>query len=142
MSELSGFLYQNALAVENVKYAASVRFIDNNKKPLLWEIRCATSDEDELLKKSCTKRIPVPGKKGMLLPETDYNLYVGKLAAACTVYPDLNSKELQDSYHVMGADTLLKKMLTPGEYNGYLAKVQEINGFDISMEELKEEAKN
>ena len=86
--------------------------------------------------------MPVQGKKGMFVPETDYSLYVGKLAAACTVYPDLNNKELQDSYHVMGSDTLLKKMLNPGEYNDYLAKVQEVNGFDIDMNDLAEEAKN
>ena len=97
---------------------------------------------DELLKKECTKRVPVPGKRGMYIPETDYSLYVGKLAAVCTVYPDLNNKELQDSYHVMGSDALLKKMLTPGEYNEYLSKVQEANGFDIDMGELVEEAKN
>lgn len=42
----------------------------------------------------------------------------------------------------MGSDTLLKKMLNPGEYNDYLAKVQEVNGFDIDMNDLAEEAKN
>lgn len=29
-------------------------------------------------------------------------------------FPDLNDKDLQDSYGVMGADSLLKAMLTPG----------------------------
>lgn len=76
------------------------------------------------------------------MPETDYAQYVGKLAVACTVFPDLNNKELQDSYQVMGAESLLKKMLTPGEYQDYLAKVQEINGFDIALEDLVEDAKN
>ena len=125
-----------------MKCVASNRFIGTDKKPVEWEIKCISSEEDEQLKKACTNRVPVMGKKGMFMPETDYNLYVGRLAAACTVYPDLNNKELQDSYHVMGSDALLKQMLTPGEYNGYLAKVQEINGFDASMGELVEEAKN
>ena len=31
MSNLSGFLAQNALPVENIKYVASKRFLDDNK---------------------------------------------------------------------------------------------------------------
>jgi hypothetical protein len=42
----------------------------------------------------------------------------------------------------MGSDTLLKTMLTPGEYADYLTKVQEVNGFEVSFEETVEEAKN
>ena len=69
-------------------------------------------------------------------------LYLGKMAAACTVYPDLTDAELQNSYGVMGEDALLKEILNIGEYNNYLSKVQEVNGFDTSMDELVEEAKN
>ncbi len=42
----------------------------------------------------------------------------------------------------MGSDKLLKKMLRPGEYALYLKKVQEINGFDTTVEETAEQAKN
>ena len=42
----------------------------------------------------------------------------------------------------MGADILLKTMLTPGEYADYLTKIQEINGFEVSFEEAVDEAKN
>lgn len=142
MGELSCFLSQNALKVENEKYVASSRFLGTNKKPVEWEVRAISSAEDEALRKECTKRTPVPGKKGQYTQETDYNKYLGKLAARCTVYPNLDDKELQDSYHVMGADILLKTMLTAGEYAGYIEKIQQINGFDASMEELEEEAKN
>lgn len=142
MSNLSSFLAHNALKVENIKHVASKRFVDKNKKPMEWEIQCITSEEDETLRKSCTKRVPVPGKRKQFIPETDFNLYLGKLAVRCTVFPNLESAELQDSYKVMGADALLKTMLTPGEYADYLAKVQEINGFDADFEETVEEAKN
>ena len=142
MSNLSGFLAQNALPVENVKYVASKRYLDNDGKPLEWEIKCITSTEDEELRKSCTRRIPLPGgRKGQYTQETDYTLYTGKLAATCTVYPNLNDAELQDSYKVMGADALLKKMLSPGEYADYLIKVQEVNGFQTLQEDI-DEAKN
>ena len=43
---------------------------------------------------------------------------------------------------MMGADTLLKAMLTAGEYANYLERVQEVNGFDVPMEELVEDVKN
>ena len=142
MAGLSSFLKQNAVSIENMKYVVSRRFLDEEKKPVEWEVRCISSAEDEELKKTCTRKVPVAGKKNVYMPETDYNSYVGMLAERCTVFPNLNDKELQDSYGVMSGDALLKTMLTPGEYNDYLAKIQEINGFDVSSSELVEEAKN
>ena len=55
--------------------------------------------------------------------ETDFNQYLGKLAAACTVYPNLNDTVLQDSYRVMGADNLLKAMLSAGEFAAFVEKL-------------------
>ena len=142
MGDLSCFLSQNAITVENVKVVVSKRFMNKDRKPVEWEVKCITPEKDEMIKKECTKRKPIPGKKGAYMPETDYDQYVGRLAVACTVFPDLNNKELQDSYQVMGAEALLKKMLTPGEYREYLSKVQEVNGFDIELGDLVDEAKN
>ena len=142
MSNLSAFLSQNVVKVENEKHVVSNRFLDLNKKPIKWEIKAVTSQEDEELRKSCTKRLPIPGKKNQFTNETDFNKYAGLLAVKCTVYPNLNDAELQDSYGVMGADALLKKMLLPGEYADYLEFVQKINGFEQSFEEKVEEAKN
>lgn len=141
MSNLSAFLSQNAIKVENVKYVASKRFVEEGK-PVEWEISCITTTEDEALRKACTKRVPIPGKRNQYTQETDYNLYLGKLAARCTAFPNLDDKELQDSYGVMGSDALLKKMLNPGEYSDYLNKVQEVNGFDVEFSEEVEEVKN
>lgn len=142
MESLSCFLSQNALKVENEKYVASKRFLDGKGKPVEWELCPVGSAEDEALRKECTKRVPVPGKRGQYTQETDYNQYLGKLAARATVFPNLNDQGLQDSYHVMGADALLKAMLTAGEYASYLEVVQKVNGFDAPMEELVDEAKN
>lgn len=141
MGNLSVFLAENAKKVENTKYVASNRFVGEDKKPVSWEIQCITSTEDEALRKSCTKKVQVPGKRNVYVPETDYNKYLGMLAVKCTVYPNLNDVELQNSYGVMGGDTLLKTMLTPGEYADYSAKVQEVNGFQTFQEQV-DEAKN
>ena len=142
MGNLTGFLAQNALKVENIKHVVSKRFLGEDGNPIPWEIACITSTEDERLRKACTKRVPIPGKRNQYTQETDYNLYLGKLAAKCTAFPNLDDAELQNSYGAMGADALLKNMLTPGEYADYLTKVQEVNGFEVTFEDSVDEAKN
>lgn len=141
MSEFSVFMAGNVVKEETIKYVASKRFAVKGK-PVEWEIKAIDSDLDEAIRKECTKKVPVAGKRGQYTQETDTDKYLGKMCAACTVYPNLNDAELQDSYGVKSADALLKKMLKAGEYTEYKAKVMEINGYDMSMEELVEEAKN
>lgn len=141
MSDFSMFMAGNAVKNETVKYVASKRFVKNGK-PVEWEIQAVDSEKDEEIRKECTKRIPIPGKRGQFNQETDTDKYIGKMCVACTVFPNLNDVGLQDSYGVKSADALLKKMLLPGEYTEYKAKVMEVNGYDMSMEELVDEAKN
>ena len=141
MSNFAVFMAGNAKKDETVKYPASKRFVDKGDV-VEWEIKAIDSDLDEAIRKECTKRVPVPGKRGQYTQETDTDKYIGKMCVACTVFPDLNNAELQDSYGVKSADALLKKMLLPGEYIEYKAKVMEVNGYDMSMEELVDEAKN
>ena len=137
---LSYFLQQNAMLVPNIQFLASERFLDDAGSPVLWEIKSITNTLNDELQKSCTKK--VQDNRNTLIPELDRNLYLGKLAAECTVVPDLSDAALQDSYGVMGRDSLLKAMLTPGEYADYLIKVQEINGFNINFSEKVKTAKN
>lgn len=139
---LSGFLAENVLPVENIKCVVSKRFLGEDGKPIEWEVKTITGTEDEALRKACAKRVPIPGKKNQYQKETDYDMYLGKLAAACTVFPNLNDEELQNSYKVMGAEALLKTMLTPGEYFDYISKVQEVCGFDTTLQEDVDTAKN
>lgn len=129
--DLSAFLAENAIPPEEeAAFVVSKRFLSDetdkkgNRKPLQWKLKAITGAEDESLRKSCVKRVPVPGRRNQYQQETDYNLYLGKLAVACTVYPNLNDKALQDSYKVMGAENLLKTMLTSGEYAECMAHPQ------------------
>ena len=141
MSNFAVFMAGNVAKDETVKFVASKRFAVDGK-PVEWEIKSIDSDLDELLRKECTKKVPIPGKRGQFNQETDTDKYIGKMCVACTVYPNLNDAELQDSYGVKSADALLKTMLLPGEYTEYKAKIMEVNGYDMSMEELVDEAKN
>ena len=139
MSGLNAFLSQNAIKTENEKHVISDRFVDEKGEPIPWEIRALTAEEDGALRKSCTKKIR---NKGIITQETNYEEYISKMVVECVVSPNLRDKELQESYGVLGADKLVKKMLTSGEYAELLEKVQLVNGFDIGMEELVEEVKN
>ena len=141
MSDFSVFMAGNAVKDEIIKYVASDRFVVKGK-PVEWELKSIDSELDEQIRKESTKRVPIPGKRGQYNMETDTDKYLAKLCVACTVYPPLNNAELQDSYGVKSGEALLKKMLKSGEYTELKAKVMEINGYDLSMDELVEEAKN
>ena len=138
--DLSSFFRENAVKTEEVKYVVSTRFVDKNKKPVEWILKPVSSQIDEDLRKQST--ITKKNISGQSQVELDVNKYIGLLAVACTVYPNLNDAELQNSYSVMGADSLLKKMLLPGEYANYLLKVQEICGFDQKIDNMIKQAKN
>lgn len=142
MGGLSYFLKGSRKEKGVLKFVASESFLDETGKAIAWELKTISSAQDEAVREACTKRVAAPGRKNVSMPELDINAYMGKVAALCTVYPDLNDAQLQDSYGVMGAEGLLKEMLLPGEYQEYLKQVQILNGFDIGMEELVEEAKN
>ena len=64
---LSAFLAENAVPVENIKFVASKRFLGEDGNPIPWEIKTITGTEDEALRKSCAKRVPVPGKKPTMI---------------------------------------------------------------------------
>lgn len=138
--DLSSFFRENAVKTEEVKYVVSTRFVDKNKKPVEWILKPVSSQTDEDLRKQST--ITKKNISGQYQTDLDVNKYIGLLAVACTVYPNLNDADLQNSYAVMGADSLLKKMLLPGEYANYLLKVQEICGFDQKIDNMIKQAKN
>lgn len=142
-ADLRAFMASNVEPDKEIEVEVSKRFKDKDGNIIPWKLRAINSKEDERIRKECTRKVPTGGsKRKQRVPETDINEYLGKMVAACVVYPNLNDQELQDSYAVMGAGELLKTMLRPGEYAELTSKVQEINGFDVSMEEMVEDAKN
>ncbi|MGN7381413.1 Phage XkdN-like protein [Chlamydia abortus] len=140
MSDLSMFYAQNALADLTEEVVVSTRFRDANGKAIAWKLKSMTEEENEQCRKAATKR--VKGKNGAYTPEINSDEYVAKLAVASVVYPNLNDDKLQKSYGVLGAESLLRKMLLPGEYATLVQKVQEINGFDKDLNEMVDEVKN
>lgn len=143
MSNLSLFLKKNKKVRANTFYAATKSLPDEKGNPLKWEIKALTTTESEDIRTACTTEVQIPGKMGMYRPKVDSKLYIAKLIAACVVFPDLNNKELQDSYGVMTPEDLLKEMIdNPSEYNAFAEFVQNYNGMGESLDDKVEEAKN
>lgn len=143
MSDLSLFLKKNKKAKENVKFAATKSLCDDKGTPLLWEVKPLTTRESDAIRDFCTKEIPVTGKPGMYRQKIDSTKFGAMLLTRSVVFPDLMSTELQDSYGVTTPEDLVREMIDdPGEYNNFLAFVQELNGFNTSLDEAVEEAKN
>lgn len=143
MGELNRFLKKNKKTKENLRIAATKSLVDENGEPLLWEVRPLTTKEDAAIRDECTMDVQVTGKPGVFRPKFNGNKYLSKVAARCVVCPNLNDKELQDSYGVMGAEQLVQEMIDdPGEYNSFMSQIQEYNGFAESFQDKVEEAKN
>ncbi len=140
MSELSLFFAQNVASDVTEDFIVSTRFKNADGEPVSWKLRSMTEDENQECRKAATRK--VKGKNGVYTPEIEPNDYMAKLMSASVVYPDLKNAELQKSYGVMGAESLLRKMLLPGEFAALGERVQELNGFNRDMNELVNEVKN
>ncbi len=143
MSALKAFLKGNKVKRENTTYKASKSFKGENGNILDWIIRPLSTEENDRLREECTSNIPIKGKKGMYQPKLDTSKYIAKLIANSVVEPNLNDKELQDSYGVMSAEALIKEMIdSPGEYSAFAEFIQKFNDFDVTIDDEVEEAKN
>ena len=143
MSNVSLFLKKNKIVKPNAFFPATKSLCDENGEPLLWEIKVLATKEDEAIRDECTREVQIPGKLHMYRSKVDASAYIGKLLAACVVFPDLGNAELQDSYGVKTPEDLLKEMIDDsGEFTKFTAFVQQYNGFDISMNDRMDEVKN
>lgn len=136
------FMKRNKIKKPNTKFVATKSLVDENGKPLEWEIKALTTREAEKIREACTIEIPVKGKPGMYRPKLNTDLYTTKMVAAAIVYPDLYNAELQNSYGVATPEDLIKEMVdNPAEYMDMVNFVQNYNGFE-TMQEKVDEAKN
>lgn len=143
MSDLSRFLKKNKKLKENVQYAVTKSLTDEKGQPLLWEIRPLTSKETNRLTDECTFQEQVTGKPNVFRNKINSTKLLQKMMVASVVFPNLNDKDLQDSYGVMTPEELITEMVDdPGEYNNFGKYLNELNGFNEGINEKVEEAKN
>ena len=138
---LSAFMQFNVEQIANAKYVASPRFKGEDGKPLEWEIQCISADEYARIRSDCIEQEQVPGKKKQFTQRLNTYQFQARVCAACTVFPDLNNAELQNSWGTVKPEELIGKMLIGGEFDDYVTEVFRINGFKTENE-LADEAKN
>ncbi len=141
MSKFEAFMAGNAAIEKNKKVIISKRFKNASGKPIAWEIKSLTAEENETIQRKCMVNAAIPGQKNQYNRELDQIKYTNALLTAMVVYPALNDAELQNSYGVMGAENLLKKMLYLDEYN-QLAKACTSFNDDKGIVNLVDDAKN
>jgi hypothetical protein len=135
MSSLHAFLHPKK--VENRKIIVSDRFQEDGK-PVEWEIRAITEKENSQLEKKYTTANRKTGVERL-----DRDAYAHALVAAAVVFPDLTNAELQSGYSVLGEVSLLKEMLTVGEFAALSEAVSELSGLNGNdINEQIEEVKN
>lgn len=142
MSQFALFMKKNKIERKNAFYAATKSLVDESGKPLMWELRPITSRQAELIREECMKRVPDPDNPKQYTLDLNSRRYVAKLICASVVVPNLNNKELQDSYGVANPEDLLLELVDdPMEYNK-LAKFVQHNSGITSLNEDIETAKN
>lgn len=138
---LSAFMRPNVAEIKNARFAPSPRFVGEDGTPLEWEIRCISADEYARIRSDCFIQERVRGKKNQMTQRLDIYAFQTRVAARCTVFPDLTNAELQDSWGVTKPEDLVGAMLIGGEFEDYIKEVLRVNGFKDETE-LVDEAKN
>lgn len=140
---LERFLRANKVKRENVEFAASTAFIDEEGNPVKWVIKPLDTKTHNKIKDACITEVQIEGKFGMFRPKMDIVKYETLLIARSVVFPDLESTELQDSYGVVKTEDLVREMLdNPGEFDALSQFIQKLNGLNKSLGDKVEEAKN
>ena len=143
MSNFSRFMKENKIVKVNTTFAPTKSLVDENGEPLLWTIKPLSTKENDNIRDDCMVDVPVVGKPNVFRPKLMTSKYIAKMICACVVEPNLHNKDLQDSYGVMTPEDLLKELIDdPGEYQDFANFIQEFNGFNTTIEDKVEEAKN
>ena len=144
MSNLELFMKGNKKQKTNGFFAATKSLVDpETGEALNWEIKPISTKEDEAIRDACTHEVPIPGKRNQFRIKIDANAYMVKQVAASVVFPNLLDAKLQDSYGVKTPEDLIREMIDdPTEFAEFAAYIREFNGFDTSINDDIEEAKN
>lgn len=146
MSELELFFKENVAAVETVKYVATERIKNKEGKPVEWELRAVSQTENEEIKKKCVTT--KTDDRGRRFKDFDDDKYAANLLVKSIVYPDLQNRQLQDTWGIRDPSSLLREMLTAGEFTLLQDQALLVSGFRLPSQDqgvdpdLVEEAEN
>lgn len=138
---LEDFMKPDNFEMPSIYYEASRRFISSRShQPVKWKIQAIDTVHRDQLLKACKKKIQDPATRNIQIV-TDSNKFTLHMILACVKVPNLNSKQLQDSWKVREAESLIRTMLTPGEYDELGKTVMELNGYDVDATKSDEDAR-
>ncbi|MCM3131903.1 XkdN-like protein [Paenibacillus polysaccharolyticus] len=133
---LQEFLNNNPVDNITAEVAVSKRFTDKDGKLMLFKIKPMTEREhNELAKKSTT--VKSRGKT-----EIDTRKFNASVVIDNTIYPNFKDAESIKAMGVTSPEQYLGKVLLSGEVAKLVDEISKLSGFDTSMEDLVEEAKN
>lgn len=141
MANLSAFLKKNKKIRPNFFYPATKSLCDEDGTPVEWEFKPISTKESEDLRIACT--VTKIGKGGQPQATLDTKKYINALIVKATVSPDLNNKELQDSYGVLTPEDLVFELIDcPSEYNELVKVIQDASDLNDTIGDKVKQAKN
>jgi len=139
--DLSYFMPGNVEVTEETKAPISRRFKDKEGKVIPFIFKPITTDRVDELEKLHTKPVIKGNKK--VGEKVDNARFMAHIAVESTVYPNFKAVEMRKAYKSEDPIEIAKKVLNvAGEYSNWIAKAAEVNGFEDSVEDLEEIAKN
>lgn len=139
MGVLEAFLHPIAVE-ETKKVEISKRFVGEDGKPVPFEIKTISQDENAQLVKQYTRRKVA---NGSVVESFNTAAYTNALILECTVQPDFRDEKMCETYGVLDPMMVPGKMLLSGEYSALVGEIMKLNGFDAdSLLRDEEEAKN
>ena len=139
MGVLEAFLHPIAVE-ETKKVEVSKRFVGEDGKPVPFEIKTISQDENAQLIKRYTRRKVV---NGSVVENFNTAAYTNAVILECTVQPDFRDSRMCETYGVLDPMLVPGKMLLSGEYSALVGEIMKFNGFDAdSLLKDEEEAKN
>lgn len=135
MGSLKNFFKENKVEDEIKEIVVSRNFIDDDGRPIKWQIRPLSSYEEKLIDDSITTE-KKDRRTGTITTVRDDSEYVARLAAQAVVFPDLGDRELQKSYStptkpIRTKVELLREMLSAGELLKLSLEVSNLSGLNI-----------
>ncbi len=139
MGTLHAFLHPEV--PEQQEIMISNRFKDEAGKPVPFIIRAVTQEENEALRKKCTR--VYKDKRGETAREFNGEKFTRLFTIAGTVQPDFRASDLCEQYGVLDPELVIGKMLLAGEYARLSEAIASLSGIsEEAAADMVEEAKN
>ncbi|WP_368653768.1 phage portal protein [Ornithinibacillus sp. 4-3] len=140
-NDITFFMPGNFEEAEVVESPISKRFKDNEGKIIPFRFKPLSTERVDEIEELNQKTVRQKGK--ILGRETDFARFIAHVAVETTIYPNFKDEKFRQAYGTQDPIEIAKKVLNvAGEYSNWIAKISEVNGFDDTIDELEEAAKN